>query len=39
VEVADRDFMAVVPGVHRTHHAEVVHDPGSLREKFGNLDA
>ena len=39
VEVADRDLVAVVPGVHRADDADVVDDPGRVRQQLGDLGA
>ena len=39
VEVADRDLVAVVPGVHRADHADVVDDPGRVGQQLGDLGA
>ena len=39
VEEADRHLVAVVPGVHRADHADVVDDPGRLGQQLGDLGA
>jgi hypothetical protein len=39
VEVADRDFVAVVPGVHGAEQADIVHDAGGVREEFRDFGA
>ena len=39
VEVADRDLVPVVPGVHRANHADVVDDPGRVGQKLRDLGA
>ena len=39
VKIANRNFVAVVAGVHRANEADVVDDAGGVRQQFGNSDA